>query len=258
MNQHLRRSIYAIMQQGGVKLSDERSHHAQAAPGRPQCGQARGDLARVRRHCRWTTDLDAALADPDILRLLRRADHRPPRRCRQARRSPPASTSTARSRSPTTSTAALELYQLAQEGRREARRGAGQALAARHAEAEDAARPGLLRQDSFRARRVRLLGVRGRHRARAAAVVELPQGGRRRHHHRHALPLALRARQSVRRGESGLLPGRDAHSRRAGTKRANPTSAPPTIPPTPPSNWRAASSPISIPPGACACAATIC
>ena len=30
LNQHLRRSIYAIMQQGGVKLSDTRDHHASA------------------------------------------------------------------------------------------------------------------------------------------------------------------------------------------------------------------------------------
>ena len=37
-----------------------------------------------------------------------------------------------------------------------------------------------------------------------APVLELPQGGRRRHHHRHVLPLALRDRQPVRRGAGGV------------------------------------------------------
>ncbi len=44
-------------------------------------------------------------------------------------------------------------------------------------------------------------------------IVELPQGGRRRHHHRHALPLALRDRQPVRRRRRGVVPGRDPHAR---------------------------------------------
>ena len=59
-------------------------------------------------------------------------------------------------------------------------------------------------------------------------------------------------------GQGRLLPGRHAHSRRAGTKPASRTHAPPTTPPTPRSSWKAASSRISILPGACACAATIC
>ena len=42
-------------------------------------------------------------------------------------------------------------------------------------------------------------------------VLELPQGRRRRHHPRHAVPLALCARQPVRRREERLVPGRDAH-----------------------------------------------
>ena len=106
---------------------------------------------------------------------------------------------------------ALAIYERSAQGRREARRGAGQALAAGPAEAEDADRLGLLRPHPVGARRVRLLGVRGRPAAGAAAVVELPQGGRRRHHPRHALPLALRGRQPVRRGQERVLPGRDPH-----------------------------------------------
>ena len=70
------------------------------------------------------------------------------------------------------------------------------------------------------ARRIRLLGVRGRLAGGAAAVVELPQRGRRRHHPRHGLPLALRARQSVRRGRERELPRHDATFPSAGTRRA--------------------------------------
>ena len=126
------------------------------------------------------------------------------------------------------------------------------------AEAEDAEGPGLLRRDLSRARRVRLLGVRRRYGSGAAAVLELPQGRRRRHHPRHAVPLALCARQSIRASEGGLVPGRDAYSGALGRSRASRTSAPPTIPLTPPSSWTAASSRISTPPGACACGATTC
>ena len=51
----------------------------------------------------------------------------------------------------------------------------------------------LLRPDSFRPRRVRLLGLRGRYGPRAAPLVELPERRGRGHHPRHALPLPLRA-----------------------------------------------------------------
>ena len=61
----------------------------------------------------------------------------------------------------------------------------------------------LLRPHPLGARRVRLLGVRGRlGPAGAAAELELPQEGRRRHHPRYAAALALRARQPVRRGQA--------------------------------------------------------
>ena len=81
----------------------------------------------------------------------------------------------------------------------------------------------LLRPDPLRARRVRLLGLRGRHDARPAALVELPQGGRRRHHHRHALPLALRARQPLRRGAAASPASARRTSPSAGTSTASPT-----------------------------------
>ena len=73
-----------------------------------------------------------------------------------------------------------------------------------------------------------------------APVLELPQGGRRRHHHRHALPLALRDRQPLRRGRRRCPAWAPPTSRSAGTNRASPTPAPPTTRPTPPSSSRTA------------------
>src|SRR6185312_5403893 len=54
-------------------------------------------------------------------------------------------------------------------------------------------------------------GVRGRLAGGAAAILELPQGRRRRHHRRHAVPLALRARQPVRWRQARDVRGRHAH-----------------------------------------------
>ena len=93
----------------------------------------------------------------------------------------------------------------------EARRGPGQALPAGPAQARHAAPRRLLRPHAVAAPRVRLLGVRGRPPADPAAVVELPQRRRRRHDPRHDVPLALRARQPVRRSAVGVVPRRDPH-----------------------------------------------
>ena len=233
MNQHLIRSIVAIREQGGVALSDGDARHARPDPGRPQRREGRGAGASARH---------------------RALDHRPRRGARRpattrssstpARRRcaptllaqgdrTPASTSTARSRSPTNLDEALELCRLRQARGRQARRGAGQAVPARPAQARACcATRGFFGRMLVGARRVRLLGVRGRLAAGAAAVVELPQGGRRRHHPRHAVPLALRARQPVRRGEGGDLPRRHAHPGALGRGAASPTPRPPTTPPT--------------------------
>ena len=107
---------------------------------------------------------------------------------------------------------AVALAKLAETAGHQARRGAGQAVPARPAQDQDAARGRLLRPHLRGARRVRLLGVRGRlGPAGAAAELELQESRRRRHHPRHAVPLALRARQPVRRRAGGELPRRDAH-----------------------------------------------
>ena len=111
LNQHLRRSIYAIMQQGGVKLSDERSRSCRSRcwwaamppssrPSARECGGIALDH-RSRRGARRSRDTPST--------STRRPPTAAPTACKQGdcRRQ---DTSTARSRSPTASTSALELY----------------------------------------------------------------------------------------------------------------------------------------------------
>ena len=259
LNQHLRRSIYAIMQQGGVKLSAERSHHAQADSGRPQLRQARGHQRRVRR--------------PPL-------DHQSRQRPRQPRRTPSTSIRRPPTAAPPTSSkaiaagkhiycekpvsdsldVALELLALAEKAGVKHGVVQDKLWLPGMLKLQDPDGPRLLRPDLQRARRVRLLGLRRRHRPHPAPLLELPQGGRRRHHHRHALPLALRARQSLRPREGRLLPRRHPHPHPLGRSRqalrvhrrrfrlrhlriAGRTA----------SSWRT-----SIPPGPSACAATTC
>ena len=69
-NQHLVRSINAIRAQGGVALADGR----RVMPDPILVGRNAAKieaLARAHGVARWTTDLDAALADRDDTRLLR-------------------------------------------------------------------------------------------------------------------------------------------------------------------------------------------
>ena len=160
MNQHLIRSVLAIRAEGGVALADGTRRDARAAAGRPRSGQARGARRRpphrpldprprrragrpavrgvLRRRLDPAARRAAAARDRRRqARLLREADRRPAggRAGGLARR----------------------------RGRRHpARRGAGQALAAGAAQAQDADRGGLLRPHPRRQGRLRLLGVRGR------------------------------------------------------------------------------------------------
>lgn len=63
LNQHLRRSIYAIMQQGGVALNDREA----ILPKPILVGRSASKLEAISKECGglpWTTDLGAALADP--------------------------------------------------------------------------------------------------------------------------------------------------------------------------------------------------
>jgi predicted dehydrogenase len=64
LNQHLARSIYAIIQQGGVKISDDEI----IMPKPLLLGRNKAKLESISRdygHLRWSTDLDAALSDPE-------------------------------------------------------------------------------------------------------------------------------------------------------------------------------------------------
>ena len=63
LNQHLRRSIYAIIKQGGVKLGPSEV----IMPKPILVGRNRAKLEAISAECGglpWTTDLDKALADP--------------------------------------------------------------------------------------------------------------------------------------------------------------------------------------------------
>ncbi len=64
LNQHLRRSIYAIMQQGGMKLGDS----AVIMPKPLLVGRNAAKLAAISKECGglpYSTDLDHALSDPN-------------------------------------------------------------------------------------------------------------------------------------------------------------------------------------------------
>ena len=209
-NQHLVRSILAIRQQGGVVLPNgDRVMPDPILVGRnagklEEIAARHGLDAHLDRPCRRSGQprrqpvlrrrFDADAGRPVEIgdrggqaRLLRKADRRVGRRCAGGGAA-------------------------GQGARRQERRRPGQALSARAAQARHAARFRLLRPHPVGARRVRLLGVRGRLAAGAAAELELPQGRRRRHHPRYAVPLALRARQSVRPREIGELPRRQPYS----------------------------------------------
>ncbi len=79
LNQHLRRSIHAIMQQGGVKIERQRDHRAAPAAGGPESPPSWRPSPRSSAACRGPPISTAALADPGLLHLFRRADHRPAR-----------------------------------------------------------------------------------------------------------------------------------------------------------------------------------
>ena len=218
-NQHLMRSIVAIIQQGGVKVGEYRSRscpirsssaatrpswrsspNRRASPAGPRISTRRWPIRAYTVYFdAQTTDRRVAAVDEGHRRrqahLLREADGDQPR------------------------------------PRRWNSTGSPRQAGVKNGVVQDKLwLPGLLklkllRDTGFfgrilsRPRRVRLLGLRGRYDARPAPVVELPQGRRRRHHPRHALPLPLRARQSLRRRAGRLLPRRDAHRQALGRKR---------------------------------------
>ena len=207
--QHLVRSILAIREQGGVLLAGgERVQVEPLLVGRSEAKLA--ELAQRHGITDYTTDLDAALADPrweiyaDFLVTKARA---------AAIRKAIAAGKAIYTEKPTAESVeeALELAALA--------RAAGIKNGVVHDKlylpglqklrAPD--RLGLLRPHPLGARRVRLLGLRGRLAARAAAELELPRRGRRRDRRRHVPALELRAGEPVRPGQVGVRPGRHPH-----------------------------------------------
>ena len=214
LNQHLIRSIIAIRDQGGVVLANgDRMMPDPILVGRDADKVER--LAKRFNVERWTTDLDKALADKNDTIFFDAATT-------QARPSLLTKAINAGKHVycekpiATNLDEAVAVLKLAERQGRQARHGAGQAVPAGPEEARLPARFRLLRPDALGARRVRLLGVRRRLAGGAAAVVELSQRGRRRHHSRHGLPLALRARQSVRRSRKRELPRHHGYSRALG------------------------------------------
>ena len=198
--QHLVRSILAIRDQGGVLLGNgERVQVEPILVGRREATLA--ELAAKHDIADYTTDLDAALADPrweiyaDFLVTKARA---------AALRKAIAAGKAIYTEKPTAESLeeALELAALARAAGRQERRGPRQALPAGSAEARPADRFRLLRPHPLGARRVRLLGLRGRLAAGAAAELELPRRGRRRHRRRHVPALELRAGEPLRPGAS--------------------------------------------------------
>jgi len=78
LNQHLRRSIYAIMQEGGVKVGEDTILPKAILVGRDAAKLE--TIAKESGGLPWTTDLDSALSDPqysiyfDAQTTVRRAD----------------------------------------------------------------------------------------------------------------------------------------------------------------------------------------
>ena len=223
-NQHLIRSILAIIEQGGVA----RRRREVIMPDPILVGR---NEAKLRKLAARTTGVK-------LHHRPRRGPRRPGQSGSTSTPRPPAAAPSAVKRAiaagkhvycekPTavsTRRRRYELYEVREEGRREERRRPGQALAARPASSSSSLiDTGFFGEILSRARRVRLLGLhrRGRRRA-AAALVELPQGGRRRHHRRHALPLAVRDRQPLRRGQGRLAAWARPTSRSAGTRTGKP------------------------------------
>ena len=97
-NQHLERSLLAIIAQGGVKISARRSRLCHGRSWWDATAAKLEALARDHGDLPWTTDLDAALDESAILHLFRRADHRSPRGVRAESHRSRASTSIARNR----------------------------------------------------------------------------------------------------------------------------------------------------------------
>ena len=129
-HQHLVRSICAIREQGGVPLDDGTRDRARSRSWSAATPTSCAALAEAHGGLRWTTDLDAALADAAEPHLLRRRRSPGAGGAGPQGRSTPASTSTPRSRTADTAGGRARPGPPRRRRRRQARRGAGQAVPA--------------------------------------------------------------------------------------------------------------------------------
>ena len=256
--QHLVRSILSIRDQGGVTLEDGTRVQVEPILVGRNADKVR-ELAELHGVEHWTTDADCGDRGPDGRHLLRRPGDQPP--VRGAHRGDEGRQAHLHGEADGRDAGGGDRPGAAarEHGRHRGRR-ARQALPARPGQAAPAGGRGLLRPDPVAARRVRLLGVRGRRPGGPAPQLELPQGGRRRHRRRHVLPLELRAGGHPRHGPDGERAGRHAHPDALGRAGAASTTPRPTTPRTGSSrSRRRAATPWSrrsTRRGRCACTAT--
>ena len=257
-NQHLIRSIVAIRDQGGVALANgDRVMPDPILVGRNEDKLAA--LAKAHGIARWTHRPRRGAGRPERHGLLRRRHHADaPARC-SPRRSPPASTSTARSRSPPT------------WRRRSAIARKAKAAGVKHGVVQDKLfLPGLRKLKH--ADRRRLLRPHPRRCAASSATgssrATCSRPSARRWNYRAEdgggiiLDMLCHWRYVLDNlfgdVQVGLLPRRHAHPGALRRGRQAATRPPPTTPPTRPSSSTAASSRSSTRPGRRACAATTC
>ena len=234
-NQHYIRSLLAILQQGGVPINDnETIQPTLTLVGRNEAKLRK--LAAMRDDVLWTTDLASALANPaNTIYFDAQTTGRVPA-VKQAIAA--ASMSIAKNPRPPIPPPRMRFT------RRPGKPASNTAWCRTSSGCPACSSSGthsigfLWRTASVRGE-VRLLGIRGRPRPLPAALVELPQGRRRRHHRGHAVPLALRARQSLWPGK-GRFPSRATHIKQRWTKpgRSTPCTADDAV--TPRLNWRTA------------------
>ncbi len=214
LNQHLRRSLLAIRDQGGVRLNDNEV----IQPDLLLIGRNPAKMEAIAKESgglRWSTDLDAAIADTSysIYFDAQTTD----RRAEAVRKAIAAGKNIyCEKPSATTFDAAYELYQLAQRA------------GVKHGIVQDKLwLPGLrnwkrLRDIGFFGEILSIRGEFGYWVFEGDMVpAQRPSWNYRKEDgggddSRHALPLALRPRQSLRRSTIGVLPGCDAHSQTLG------------------------------------------
>jgi predicted dehydrogenase len=201
MNQHLIRSINAIRAQGGVTLRNGDT----VVPDPILVGRNERKLAQLAKEngvARWTTDLEGALKNAEDTLFFDAATTK--------LRASLLHKAIAAGKNIYCEKPIAETLEDALDVARAARK-----AGIKHGVVQDKLfLPGLLKL-----RTLVDAGFFGRLAAGPAAVLELSQEGRRRHYSRHAVPLALRAGQSVwRRGER-LLSGRNSHPKTLGRGR---------------------------------------